>query len=195
MVALGGMFLLAQVFRIDMWRFFWPFFVIVPGAMFFVGMVLGGKPAGPLAIPGSIVSMTGLLLLYQSVTNHWESWAYAWALIFPTSVGVGLVINGVWSNVDRLTRSGMKWITAGAIIFLAGGAFFEMLIFRNFLGRVVLPGLLIVLGAYLLLRRGRGLGMPRTQQPPQTEARPIEQAPKEAQTEFEPLDMTRGRDR
>lgn len=77
LVGLGAMFLLGQLFNINLISYLWPFFVIVPGLLFFVGMLLGGKQAGPLAIPGSIVTMTGLLLLYQSITGHWESWAYA----------------------------------------------------------------------------------------------------------------------
>ncbi len=182
LVGLGALFLLGQILRIDLWQFFWPFFVIVPGLLVFVGMVLGGKPAGPLAIPGSIVTMVGLLLLYQAITGHWESWAYAWALIFPTAVGIGLVINGAWSGIERLVEVGWKWITAGAVIFLIGGMFFELIlnISRSLIGDVVWPGLLIALGLYLLLRRGAGA--PATEQPP---AR--------AETEFEPLGRPRNR--
>jgi hypothetical protein len=193
LVALGVMFLLGQIFHVNLWSFLWPFFVILPGLMFFVGMVLGGKAAGPLAIPGSIVTMTGLLLLYQSITGHWESWAYAWALIFPTSIGIGLVLNGAWSDVDKLVASGMKWITAGVIIFLAGGVFFELLIFRQGVGRIVLPLLLIALGIYLVARRARLDPHAEAPRPVEAAPRPIvEQAPQPpAAPEFEPLDAER----
>ena len=36
-----------------------------------------------LAIAGSIVTVSGLILLIQDATAHYESWAYAWALVFP----------------------------------------------------------------------------------------------------------------
>lgn len=182
LVGLGALFLLGQILRIDLWQFFWPFFVIVPGLLFFVGMVLGGKPAGPLAIPGSIVTMIGLLLLYQSITGHWESWAYAWALIFPTAVGIGLVINGAWSGIGCLVEVGWKWITAGALVFLIGGVFFELIlnISRSLIGDVVWPGLLIALGLYLLLRRS-------------ARAPVREQPPTKTETEFEPLGRPRNR--
>lgn len=155
LVGLGALFLLGQLFGFSMMQFLWPFFVIVPGLLFFVGMVLGGKQAGPLAIPGSIVTMTGLLLLYQSVTGHWESWSYAWALVFPTSVGVGLLINGAWSDIERLRQTGMKWITGGLVVFLLAGIFFELLIgiSGGLVSDVVWPALLILLGVYLLVRR------------------------------------------
>ncbi len=211
LVGLGAMFLLAQVFRINLWNFFWPFFIIIPGLLFFVGMVLGGKPAGPLAIPGSIVTMVGLILLYCAITGHWDSWAYAWALIFPTAVGVGLVINGAWSEVDSLVNTGMKWITTGFAIFLFGGLFFELLIFsRGGVGKIVWPLVLIGLGGYLLIRHNRGQAVevsasatpPVVEAPPQPPAPSTVQAaprrtrrstPKTPVTDFEPLDMNRGK--
>jgi hypothetical protein len=195
LVGLGALFLLGQVFHVNMWAFFWPFFILIPGLLFFVGMALGGKAAGPLAIPGSVVTMVGLILMYQSVTHHWTSWVYAWALIFPTSVGIGLVINGAWSEVDRLVTTGMKWIVTGVTIFLIGGVFFELIlnISGGALAKIVWPGLLIVLGIYLLTRR-RDEGH---HEPPATfelPTRPVvheAEEPRQPAVEFEPLDQTR----
>ncbi|MEJ2148489.1 MAG: hypothetical protein P8Z40_03310 [Chloroflexota bacterium] len=203
LVALGGLFLVGQMFDISFWHFFWPFFIIGPGLMFFIGMVLIGESAGPLAIPGSIVTMVGLLLLYQSVFNHFESWAYAWALIFPTAVGVGLMINGVWSKSPRLVEVGTRWSTIGLAIFLVGGLFFELLlnISDNIISGIVWPGLLIVFGLYLL---GRHRAKSRISAPPTSPPErlveeaspaqpvPMEEAPKrEEKTEFRPLDIPR----
>lgn len=203
LVGLGALFLLTQVLRINFWQFFWPFFIIVPGLLFFVGMVVGGKAAGPLAIPGSIVTMVGLILLYQSIFNHWESWAYAWSLIFPTSVGIGLAINGAWSGVPELTNRGMGWASAGVIIFLVAGAFFELLlnISNNPIGNIVWPGLLILIGGYLLMRRGRGSksgsnGHREGISVMEEVSRPVEKKEpkaKKTEVEFEPLDVTRGK--
>ena len=158
LIGLGVLFLLGQLFGFDLWGFLWPLIVLVPGVLFFVGMVLGGKSAGPLAIPGSIVTTVGLLLLYQSLSGHWESWAYAWALVFPTSVGVGLFINGAWSDIPRLRQTGMKWITTGLVIFVLTGIFFELLlnVSGGFISDILWPALLILLGVFLLLRRTTG---------------------------------------
>jgi hypothetical protein len=202
LVALGGLFLIGQVFDISFWRFFWPFFIIGPGLMFFIGMVMIGESAGPLAIPGSIVTMVGLLLLYQSVFNHFESWAYAWALIFPTAVGIGLMINGKWSKSPRLVQVGTRWSTIGLAIFLIGGLFFELLlnISDNFISGIVWPGLLIVFGLYLLGRHRAGShkSLPSTpserlvEEAAPAQPTPMEEAPKqEEKTEFRPLDMPR----
>src|SRR4030042_1468306 len=94
LVAVGALLLVGQVLDIDLWGFVWPLVVLVPGVVLFVAMASGGASTAALAIPASIVTMTGLLLLYQSLTGHWESWAYAWSLIFPVSFGVGLIVAG-----------------------------------------------------------------------------------------------------
>ncbi len=156
LIGLGALFLLGQFFRFDFWSFAWPLFVIIPGLFFFVGMVLGGKSAGGLAVPGSMVTMVGLILLYQNTFNHWESWAYAWALIFPISCGIGLMIYGTWSNRPDQLRTGREMLKVGLILFLVAAVFFELVIGisgRGTIVRYVLPVLLIGLGAYLLLGR------------------------------------------
>ena len=207
LVGLGALFLIGRVLNIDIGQFIWPFFIIGPGLMFFAGMVLGKKPAGPLAIPGSIVTMTGLILLYQSIFNLWSTWAYIWTLIIPTSIGIGLVINGMWSEVPSLKQKGEVLIRIGVIMFLGFGALFELLLFplfgdggRSSLNGVLWPLLLIGIGIYLLRRRQMATS---NQQPaasnghrPVAKPRPILPSStngKREDVEFEPLDPTRGK--
>jgi hypothetical protein len=66
LVALGVLFLLAQWFGLNLWSAGWPIAIVGLGLLFFVAMSLGGKSAGSLAIPGSIVTMVGLILLFQN---------------------------------------------------------------------------------------------------------------------------------
>jgi len=158
LVGLGSLFLVAQLFDINVIHFTWPFFIIVPGLLFFVGMMLGGKGAGGLAIPGSIVTSVGLILLYQNTFHHWQSWAYAWALIFPTSVGFGLMVMGAWSEQQGPYRAGRRMAGWGLAIFLAGAVFFEFVLNisglgYSLVGKVAAPLLLIGVGVYLILRR------------------------------------------
>ena len=47
---------------------------------------------------GSAVTMVGTILLFQNTFDYFQSWAYAWALVFPTSVGVGQLIYGSIKN-------------------------------------------------------------------------------------------------
>jgi len=153
LVALGALFLLEQFFDFRLGDWMWPFFIIIPGLLCFVGMVLGGKSAGQLAIPGSIVTTVGLLLLYQNTFNHFESWAYAWALI-PVAVGVGLMINGAWSDQPALVHNGRRVVGIGLVLFLVGFVFFELVLHIGGMANGLVPPLLLILaGIYLLLRR------------------------------------------
>jgi hypothetical protein len=152
LIGLGAILLLGDIFNVRLGFFLWPFFIIVPGLAFFYFMAQGGKNAAPLAIPGSIITTTGLLLLYQSVTNHWESWAYAWALIFPTSVGIGLYISGLRGENEAMRRTGQGFIRVGLILLVLGGLFFEMIfhISGARTQRVIWPAILIAAGLYMV---------------------------------------------
>jgi hypothetical protein len=169
-------------------------------------MVLGGKAAGPLAIPGSIVTTAGLILLFQGFAGgYYQSWAYTGALVFPAAVGVGLMIHGKYSDEPRLVRTGRRWLNTGLVIFLASGAFFEILIFRSAMGRIAWPALMIAFGAYLLMRRGGTQRAPAARievidtskqeipTQPATPTRPIASPPPPAPTEFEPIAKPRAR--
>jgi hypothetical protein len=154
LIILGVLFLLGVVLQIDVWGAVWPFFIIVPGLLFFVAMVSIGKPGAPLAVPGSIVTTVGLILFFQNVTGFWATWAYAWALIFPTSVGIGIAIAGLWSDDSRAVRAGAGMAAVGLAIFVFFAFFFEVILNLNGLrsgpvGRILIP--LMVIGAGVVL--------------------------------------------
>ncbi len=158
LIALGVLFLLQELFNLDVWHYAWPFLLIVPGLLCFAAMALGGKNSGGLAIPGSILTMVGLLLLYQNTFDRFESWAYAWALIFPTSIGIGRFIEGWWSDRPELRANGIAMVRSGLVLFLILAAFFELVLnlggfFREDTARFAFPALLILIGVLLLLSR------------------------------------------
>ncbi len=166
LVAVGALLLVGQFLKIDLWRFIWPLFVLIPGVILFALTVSAGRSAAILAIPASIVTMTGLLLLYQSVTGHWESWAYAWALIFPVSLGIGLSIAGKRSASADMRKVGDGMTRFGLIVFLVLGVFFELVLRISGGGaaRVFWPAMLVLAGLYLIVRQGgrgsRAVGQP-----------------------------------
>jgi hypothetical protein len=167
LIALGVLFLLGTVFQIDIWGRLWPFFIIVPGLLFFVGMVLIGKPGAPLAVPGSIVTTVGLILFFQNATGLWSTWAYAWALIFPTAVGIGVAIAGFWGDDANAVRAGTIMAGVGMAILLFFAFFFEVILNLNGLrsgpiGRVLIPMLIIAAGLVLLVFAFRSKGNKRT---------------------------------
>src|SRR5262249_1802125 len=127
LVLIGAIFLAQQFFGDSLgflsFGFLWPLFVLVPGLAFFAAMLRGGKGASSLAIPGSIITIAGILLFYQNATGHWQSWAYGWALIAPTGVGVGRIIQGRWSGNPFAQRGGRRLVAIGLTLFLVGAVF------------------------------------------------------------------------
>jgi hypothetical protein len=155
LVVLGGIFLVAQQTGFDLGDIRWPFFVIVPGVVLLVaGLVL---PWGSgMVIGGTVVTTVGLVLLYQDATDHWESWAYAWALVGPAASGVGSALAGVRTGNTPMVRTGLTGALVGLGLFAAGYLFFEGIL--NISGRAlplpgwVIPAAVIVLGLGLLVR-------------------------------------------
>jgi hypothetical protein len=151
LIAIGLLSLASRVFEGFNWGFVWPFVVIGVGAVFFVAMFAGGKNTAAFAIPGSIISGIGLVLLFQNIFKHWESMSYFWTFII-IFVGLGIYIMGVYGGDEGQKQSGWRLMKVGMVLFVVFGAFFEILIFSSF-NNLVFPILLIVLGVYLVLSR------------------------------------------
>ena len=155
LIALGVLFFIGLF--LDIGPYLWPFIVIAVGAGFFVAIAAGGRMLSPLAIPGSIITMVGLILLVQNTLGIWETWAYAWALIV-VAVGIGVAIHG-WLSRDRAAwRGGGQVILVGGGLFLAFGTFFELIVGFAWqrqgilwVGRIIWPALLILAGLFLIL--------------------------------------------
>ncbi len=165
LIAIGAIALFGQVFTFVNWDNFWPLIVVGVGAAFFVGMVLGGKNSGGLAVPGSILATIGLILLVINSTDQWVAWSYAWALII-CGVGAGVLINGVWSDRQDLRKEGLDTLRAGLILFLIFGVIMGFIFsltgvtqWGNLLLWAILlslVGLSLLIGRILRLGRGDG---------------------------------------
>ena len=156
LIIFGALALVGQLFRnLNFWDTFWPFIIIGFGLLFFVGMFAGGRSVSGLAIPGTIITTIGLMLFYQNLTNHWESWSYGWTVILM-SVGVGIFIMGVWGQNPTQRAAGLGVLRIGVILFIIFGAFFELIFTAGKpfgLRSIIFPAGLILLGLYLILSR------------------------------------------
>lgn len=154
LVLFGVIALLGQVFSGSFWSSFWPFIIIGVGVMFYVGMFAGGRSVSGLAIPATIITAIGLILFYQNLSGHWESWAYAWSVIV-ISVGLGIYIMGAYGGDEGQRKSGAGLMKIGAILFVLFGAFFEMIFTGGgfSLRGIFFPLALILLGGYIIISR------------------------------------------
>jgi hypothetical protein len=167
LVVLGALLLVGQLAGVSSWPFgwwltwgnAWPLMPIGVGLGFVLVALAGGPKAGWLAVPGSLVTAIGLILLVDSVTTQWQTWAYTWALVVPTAVGAGQWLQGRRSDRPELVKRGRRLTEIGLVLFAGFAAFFELGLnlsglFAAGLARYIVPALLIAVGAYLLLRHG-----------------------------------------
>jgi hypothetical protein len=150
LLGIGILFLANQWFGFNLSGILWPFFVIAPGAAFLYIAVTGDKSKAGFAFPGAIITGTGAILLVQSLTGHWESWAYIWAL-YPAFVGMALQFHGRRVGKQKDIDTGREMTRWSMTALAIGFVFFELMIFGNFGGLA----LWLVLGGILLLVMGR----------------------------------------
>jgi hypothetical protein len=155
LIVVGIVFFAGQQLNIDWGDAAWPFYVIAPGLALLAFGLTQSNGSG-LAVAGSITTIVGGVLFYQNATDHWESWAYAWALVGPGGSGVGMLLYGTRSGNARMARDGFWQILTALGLFAAGFVFFEGIIGisgRRFpLPEWILPVVVIGLGVVVLFR-------------------------------------------
>ncbi|HEX3219275.1 MAG TPA: hypothetical protein VHU77_04520 [Candidatus Limnocylindria bacterium] len=155
LILVGAAFFIGQWANLDWGAATWPFYVIAPGVAL-AALGLTQRNGSGLTIAGSIVTMVGLVLLYQNATDRYESWAYAWALVGPGGSGIGMLLYGVRSANRKMAREGFWQIVVAIALFVAGYLFFEGIIGisgeRLPLPGWVLPVVVIGLGVLVLVR-------------------------------------------
>jgi hypothetical protein len=161
---LGIVLLLGRLLRIPFGDYLWPFIFIVPGVLVFLTALSTDSSSGEgLSILGGILTTLGLVFLLQTITGLWATWAYVWALVAPTSVGVSQMIYGMAKDRDSIAESGRRLATLGLFMFAIGFGFFELILGISGFGLAsfglpVFPMLLIFFGLIILVRslfRGR----------------------------------------
>jgi len=152
---MGFLLLAGRFLHIPFNNFLWPFIFIVPGVLVFLSALSSESSSGEgLSIVGGILSMLGFVFLMQTITGLWASWAYIWALVAPTSIGLSQMVYGNLKNRDAIAASGWRLTKIGLSIFVVGFLFFELIIgiSRFGLGLPVFPMILIFAGAIMLAR-------------------------------------------
>jgi hypothetical protein len=157
LIALGAAFLVNNQLNLDWNRYGWPVFVIAPGVfLLLVGLAIRNEAGLGMAIPGGVITSVGLLLAFQNATGAWASWAYAWALVAPGSVGVTLSAYGLLHRRLDLLDAGLRTAATGLGLFVGFGLFFENIVgidsgHESTVLQNALPVMAIVLGALIVL--------------------------------------------
>jgi hypothetical protein len=157
LVLLGIFFLAAEQLRLDVGPNAWPIFVIAPGVfLLLVGLAIPNEGGLGAAIPGGIITTVGILLAIQAATDTYASWAYAWALVAPGSVGATLALYGLLHRRWDLLDAGLRTAAVGLGLFVGFGLFFENLIgidegSRGTALRDVLPLMAVGLGVVIVI--------------------------------------------
>jgi len=158
LMVMGLLLLGGNLLDIPFENYLWPFIFIIPGVLVFFMAISGNRKNGEgLAIVGGIFASLGLVFLMQSITGLWATWAYIWALIGPTSIGLSQILYGNIKGNDAITQTGWNLTKIGLSILAVGFIFFELIIgISGFglarLGLPVFPMMLILVGGFVLIR-------------------------------------------
>lgn len=157
LILFGVVFLIGQFVDINLGDIAWPFFIIVPGAaIYLASLTMSGDEGKGASAFGSIITMVGLVLFFQNLFDRFDTWAYAWALVAPTSLGLGWIGHGLVHRNRDLVNEGIRLAGVGLGMFLVAATFFELVVNiggnRPDWAANLWPVLLILLGLFFLAR-------------------------------------------
>jgi hypothetical protein len=154
LVAVGLILLVGQQLALRVDWLTWP---IIGGlVLFVVAVAVGGDTGSGFAALAGIITSAGLVMAVQRETGAYASWTYAWALVAPGGVGLGLMAYGLLTRRWDLAQGGLSALIAGVVLFLLGLLFFEGVVGLSgspdpdVVG-ILAPALIIAIGVVLLV--------------------------------------------
>jgi len=150
LIFLGVLILLNRVYGINLLSisYLWPLFILIPGLCFEFGYFINKRASG-LLVPGGILTVIGLLFLFQTYTD----WRFA-AIIWPIcvlSVAFGLFQLYIFGRRSSGLLVPVFILGSIGIIGLFSMIYGELLPWLNY--GLVLPIILILLGVYILVKK------------------------------------------
>jgi peptidoglycan/LPS O-acetylase OafA/YrhL len=112
----------------------WPMLLIL-GSLFFLVPILFSRLSRRLragmVIPGVMLLLIGIALLYTSLNDRWEEWASLWTVV-PFSLGLGMYAAGWLADAPAFKWIGAALAAAGVVAYLAlatafGGEAFRLI--------------------------------------------------------------------
>ncbi len=153
LIGLGVLFFLFNIIPGFNLPALWPMIFLVLAFGFFAPPLVWPQAREGLSglfIPGAIMLMLGIIFFYNTLTNDWASWAYAWTLI-PGGVGLGLWLGSWYGGWGKDSMAVGQWMLA--ISVLVFGLFGTL--FGSPALKIAGPLMLILGGALLMARSFR----------------------------------------
>lgn len=148
LVILGAFLIVQRTIGLDIeiWSFIWPLFILIPGITMHINYFSDRRNPSSLVLAG-IMTVYGGLFLFNTLTNG----IYSDKLTFLYSLGIGIgfferYIFGNKRNGDL--SASLVFIIISVVIFLK-----DVLPGFNNLRDYIIPGILIIFGIYILIRK------------------------------------------
>lgn len=149
LIVLGILFSLQSFGVIEnLWGAFWPMFLIIPGLIFHVAFFISGakKQLAGLLVPGGILLIIGLLLMFETLTS-WKFSHATWP-VYLYAVSFGLFELYVFGGRQRGLLIPVGILATVGTVFLLN----ELLSFQLF---NLWPLILIAAGLYVMVGQKR----------------------------------------
>lgn len=131
--------------RWDLWATWWPIEVIGVALGFILAAIF--LRVVWLLLPASIVGLTGLALLFTSLTGLWVAWSVIWTVV-PFSVGLPMLLIGLVQKNEGVKLAGIILCGFAGLAFAAMSAFIPS---ENLVLRMIGPIIIFSLGALLII--------------------------------------------
>lgn len=148
LVALGVFLIVQRTIGLDIevWSFIWPLFLLIPGITMHINYFSKGRNSSSLVVAG-ILTIYGGLFLFNTLTNN--IYSDDLTFIYFLGISIGFFESYIFGNKRNSDLSAtLVFLVLSIIIFLKD-------IFPDFnnLRDYILPGLLIIFGVYVLVKK------------------------------------------
>ena len=132
----------------DVWGYIWPLFLIIPGISLHMNFFSKKNDSGSLIVGGILVTY-GILFFINALTQG--EYTEVLTFVYPMGIGIGFFESYLFGEKKNSNLSLAIIFLFLALYILLRNVFPELVNLRDY----IIPGLLIILGIYVLIRNMR----------------------------------------